>query len=330
MSDVVRLALAIHGSDRPDARVAWVAARQHGVVAYRQLVGLGLARGAIEWRIAARRLHRLHVGVYAVGHANVSAHGSRLAAVLACGPGALLSHRSAAAHLGLGPVVAGRLDVTCPGRTRVGHRGIAIHLPRRLNAEDATVHEGIPVTSLPRTLLDLAQVLGGRDVERALDAAERLHRFDLGAADRLLERTRGHRGRGRFARALRNHRPAPTRSELERRFLELCRNAGLPHPLPNTMVAGIEVDALWPHQRLVVELDGHAFHRTPLAFETDRRRDTTLQLSGYRVLRFTHRRLHDEPGEVVQTLRDLLSRSPERPGRAPGANARAPRAGPAS
>ena len=311
-------------------RIAWVAERQHGVVTCRQLAGLGVGRGGIRARVLAGRLHRMYPGVYCVGHRQLTANGRRLAAVLACGPGALLSHRSAAAHFGITAAEPSRLDVTSPGRNRAGPRGIAVHLPRRLHAEDATVHEGIPVTSTARTLLDLAQMAGQRDVDRALDAAERLGRFDLAAAERLLERTPGHRGRGRFARALRAHRPGPTRSELERRFLKVCRRAGLPHPQVNTRVAGIEVDAVWRRQRLVVELDGHAYHRTPLAFEGDRRRDAVLQLRGYRVLRITYRRLHDEPEEVVRIVRELLSWSPERPGGARGAGARAPRAGPAS
>ena len=280
-------------------------------------------------RVLAGRLHRMYLGVYSVGHRQLTENGHRLAAVLACGPGALLSHRSAAAHIGFGPAVAGRLDVTCPGRRRAGPRGIAVHLPRRLHAEDATVHDGIPVTSIARTLLDVAQVLGERDIERALDAAARSNRCRRSAADRLLHRTRGHRGRGRLARALRNHRPAPTRSELERRFLRLCHKAGLPYPQVNTRVAGIEVDALWADQRLVVELDGQAYHRTPRAFETDRRRDTTLQMSGYRVVRFSFRRLHDEPEETMRIVRELLSRSPGRPGGAHGASARAHPAVPA-
>lgn len=181
-------------------RIAWVADRQHGVVTCRQLAALGVGPGGIRSRVLAGRLHRMYLGVYSVGHRQLTENGHRLAAVLACGPGALLSHRSAAAHIGFGPALAGRLDVTCPGRRRAGPRGIAVHLPRRLHAEDATVHDGIPVTSIARTLLDVAQVLGERDIERALDAAERLHRFDLAAADRLLDRTHGHRGRGRLAR----------------------------------------------------------------------------------------------------------------------------------
>ena len=311
-------------------RIAWVADRQHGVVTYRQLAGLGVGRGGVHARVRAGRLHRLHPGVYSVGHRYLGSAGRRLAAVLACGPGALLSHRSAAVHLGLSDRDPRSVDVTAPGRKRAGPRGIALHLPRRLHPEDATIHDGIPVTSVARTLLDLAQMVGQRDVDRALDTADRLHRFDLGAAERLLERSRGHRGQGRLARALGGHVPAPTRSEFEQRFLKLCRKARLPDPRVNTRVAGIEVDAVWPRQRLVVELDGHAYHRTPRAFEADRRRDATLQLHGYRVVRVTYRRMQDEPAEIARIVRELLSRSRERPGGARRAGAPRRRAGPAS
>lgn len=284
-----------------------MADRQHGLVTYRQLAGLGVGRGGVRARVVAGRLHRVYRAVYSVGHRQLGADGRRLAAVLACGPGALLSHRSAAAHLGLSDRDPRTVDVTAPRRTRAGPRGIALHLPRRLHAEDSTIHDGIPITSVARTLLDIAQTGEQREVDRALDTADRLHLLDLGAAERLLERSRGHRGQGRLARALGGHVPGPTRSELEQRFLKLCRETGLPDPRVNTRVAGIEVDAAWPDQHLVVELDGHAYHRTPRAFEADRRRDATLQLHGYRVVRVTYRRLHDEPAEIARIVRELLS-----------------------
>ena len=141
-----------------------------------------------------------------------------------------------------------------------------------------------------------------------LDAAERLELFDLAATDRLLARSRGHRGLRRLRRVLREYQGPPpvTRSELERRFLELCRDAGLPRPQVNTLIAGQEVDMLWPDRKLIVELDGRTYHRTRMAFEEDRKRDAILQVAGYRVIRVTYQRLHDESTALVTLLRSLL------------------------
>jgi very-short-patch-repair endonuclease len=168
------------------------------------------------------------------------------------------------------------------------------------------------VTSVARTLLDLAEVLSARRLLRVLEEAERLRLFDLDAIDRLAGRSHGRRGLGelRLALAGMDDEPPPTRSELERRFLELCRAEHLPPPAVNAWLAGFEVDALWPEQRLVVELDGYAFHGARAAFERDRVRDAAIQLAGYRVLRVTHRRLAAEPGAVAEAVRALLDAAP--------------------
>jgi hypothetical protein len=170
------------------------------------------------------------------------------------------------------------------------------------------VCDGIPVTSVARTLLDLAEVLPRRRLERAFDEADRQHLLDLSAIGRLCERSRGRHGLKPLKALLSaRFRPVPeTRSELERQFLDLCRQAGLPPPLVNCHVAGFEIDAAWPDRRLVVELDGFAFHHTRSAFERDRARDAELQLAGHRVLRVTARRLADEPREIVRAIRLLL------------------------
>ena len=157
--------------------------------------------------------------------------------------------------------------------------------------------------------MDLAQVSRQRQLRRALDESERLGLFDLGALERLIARSNGHRGLGRLKAAIRDYRGPPpiTRSELERLFLDLCHEAGLPRPQTNILVEGYEVDAAWLDHRLVVELDSHGYHGTRAAFENDRVRDAILQAAGYRVIRITQRRMEDAPAEVVRLLRALLS-----------------------
>jgi hypothetical protein len=192
-------------------------------------------------------------------------------------------------------------------RSRHGRPGIRLHRVYSLHADDRAQSDGIPVTSVSRTLLDLAGVLNPRQLERALDEAERLRLFDLRAVERLLARSRGRRGVRPLSDLLALRRlPLDTRFELERRFVELCRDADLPPPAVNVVVEGYEVDAAWPAARLVVELDGYAFHNTRRSFESDRARDAALQVAGHRVLRLTKRRLEAEPEAIVQELRSLL------------------------
>jgi hypothetical protein len=199
-------------------------------------------------------------------------------------------------------------DVTTSRRCR-GRPHIVLHRSRLLHPEDGAVRDGIPVTSVARTLLDLAKVVRPEQLDRALEAAERLALFDLSAVKRLIARSHGRHGLRALNAALGDYRtPAFTRSELERRFLDVCEQAGLPRPAANLFIAGAEVDMSWPDHRLVVELDGHDSHRTRAAFERDRVRDASLQLAGYRVLRITHRRLEAEPAEVIGALRRLLDR----------------------
>jgi predicted transcriptional regulator of viral defense system len=188
---------------------------------------LGIGRGAIAHRVAEGRLHRLYRGVYAVGHPTVPGDGRLMAAVLACGEGALASHRNAGAHWGIAPYHGARIDVTTTARGRTGPAGVTVHRVRALHPEDRAVREGIPVTSVARTLLDLAEIVSPRRLERAFEGAERLRVLDAAAVQRLLERSRGRRG----LRALRALLAAycgevpETRSPLERRFLDFCREA---------------------------------------------------------------------------------------------------------
>lgn len=232
-----------------------------------------------------------------------------MAAVLACSKGALLSHQSAAALWQFRTTSRAQVDVTVPGRTRRGRPGVALHLVRNLHPDDGTARDRIPVTTVARTLLDLGEALSPTQLQRAFEEADRLELIDMRAIEQLLERSRGRRGLKPLAALLATHRgPAPPiRSELERLFLDLCHRADLPPPTVNARVEGWEVDALWREQRLIVELDGYAFHGDRASFERDRTRDATLQLAGYRVLRVTHRRLETEPAAVADTVRSLLA-----------------------
>ena len=286
---------------------------QHGIVSIGQLRALGLTPWAITRRVAAGHLHPLHRGVYAVGHTAIGRHGRWLSAVLACGPGAALSHRDAGMLSGLPGALRGRIDVTTPRRGRGARPGIELHRVRALAPQDVTVREGIPVTTIARTLVDLADVLSIRDLQRAFHEAEVLRLLDARAVTQAAKRVIGRPGLHRID-ALIEHPAAPLRSELERRFLTLCHTAGLPTPEVNSTIhaAGrsIEVDFHWPAQRLVVETDGAAAHATRRAFEEDRRRDVELTIAGLRVVRFTWRRITDTPGEVGAALAALLSPTP--------------------
>lgn len=293
-----------------DQALAVLAAGQHGVVARSQLRAAGLGQSAIDHRVRSGRLHVVHAGVYAVGQPRLPARGDWMAAVLACGRGAVLSHSTAAALWGIRASSAARVDVTVARRGAHHRRGIRVHAVRDLDPEDRAQREQIPITSVARTLLDLAEVLQPQTLSRAFEEAERLELLDLRAIERLWVSNRGRHGLRRLRLLLDDARPANTavRSELERLFLDLCHEAGLPMPTVNVVVEGFEVDAFWPDAGLVVELDGHQFHRSRSAFERDRARDAALLLAGYRVLRITHRRLKTEPEALERTVRSLLAR----------------------
>ena len=293
----------------PDQRIASIAAVQHGVVAARQLRAAGLSTGQIENRMRVGRLHAVHRGVYLVGHAALTREGRWMAAVLACGADAVLSHRAAGAHHGLPPASAGSIDVTLPRTTgRKSRRGIALHRVASLRAEDRSVHEGIPVTSVARTLFDLASVVSPTAVERAVEESERLRLFDLRAVESVMDRHPRQAGSAVLRAILAEYSVDHelTRSGLERLFLRLCQARGIPRPVVNRVVGPFEVDFSWPGQPLLVECDGRDTHGTSAAFERDRARDAWLTARGYRVVRFTWAGIVRRPDEVAGLLRQLL------------------------
>lgn len=244
--------------------------------------------------------------MYAVGHTDLSPHGRCLAAVFGCGEGALLSHWSAAWLWGLMPTSPVPIHVTTPIPRR-GRLGLTIHRSRTFAVEDRAEVEGIPVTSVARTALDLAARVRFRSVQRLLQRSEELKLFDLPRFDSVLDRNRGHRGNGPLRRALLLYRPPPfTRSGLERHFLRLLEEAGLPEPAMNYTEAGYEVDAYWPELRFGVELDVYETHGSRLAFERDRFRQEDLKLAGVEMIRITGPRLDQEPDRVLKRVGRLL------------------------
>ncbi|MGH2914151.1 MAG: type IV toxin-antitoxin system AbiEi family antitoxin domain-containing protein [Solirubrobacteraceae bacterium] len=301
---------------RLDAPLAEAAARQHGVVALAQIVELGLTASAVHKRAAEGRLHRVHRGVYSLAPPKLlSWRGRYMAAVLAAGPGAVVSHGEAAALHGL-CATSGRFGVavTVPGCTARRRRGIEIHRSMTLTAADVTTVDGIPCTTVARTLLHLAAVVAQRQLERALDQAEVMRALDLRALDNQLARNPRAVGAAPLRAALALHRPddAPAESELEAAFLDLCRAAGLPVPERQAWLLlddgedPIRVDFAWRAQLLVLETDGRRFHQTARSFESDRRRDQRLALAGWQVVRVTWRQLHERPQEVVALVAGLL------------------------
>jgi very-short-patch-repair endonuclease len=297
--------------------LAHLATRQHGVVSAKQLQALGYAERTIrEWAVDGR-LHRLHQGVYAVGHRRLTWHGRCWAAVLGAEANevdevvwpAVASHASAAYLWGLYRYAPEVIDVTAPIRRRA-KREFRVHFSSILVEEDRGEREGIPVTSVPRTLLDLAVRARPDQMERLLERTEERDLLDLRALEALLDRAGGHRGRGRLRRALALYRPDPafTRSHFERSFRALVRAAGLPSPSMNFNVAGYELDAYWPQHRFAVELDLFETHGTRAAFERDRLRQEELKLLGIEMIRVTRPRLQREPDAVVRNLAALLER----------------------
>lgn len=290
-----------------DARLADLATRQHGVVSARQLARLGFSSSAIGRAVERGRLRRVYRGVYVVGHERSDWHCRCMAALLAAEP-AVASHFSAAWLWGLLRSRAETIHVTTTTCAR-GRRGFVLHRAP-LDSADRAEREGIPVTGLGRTYLDLAAATSADRLGRFLERGEELQIFDLREVDGALARARGHPGRGPLRRALTIYRedPAFVRSGVEVRFRDLIRSSGLPMPAANFSVAGMELDAYWERERFAVELDVFATHGSRAAFERDREREDDLQLLGIEVLRITDVRLEREPAAVVRRVVAHLER----------------------
>lgn len=294
--------------DQTLAGRAWaLASKQHGVVARWQLLALGLSAQAIQHRLTRGRLHRINRGIYAVGRPALDREGRCMAAVLACGSGAVLSHKSAAALWGVGPWPP-VVEVTIPVASPRKRDSIRVHRRPNLLATHVTVHRAIPVTTPLRTAIDLAARLDSAKLERMINEADRLGLFNPEELLAELDDYRGVRGVRPLRSILGARAFRLTDSELERRFLRIVERAKLPFPLTQQNVAGFRVDFFWPDLGLVVETDGLTYHRTPAQQARDRVRDQTHLAAGLTPLRFTHAQVRYEPGYVSETLSSLMSR----------------------
>jgi very-short-patch-repair endonuclease len=285
-----------------------LAEKQHGVLAWRQLIELGLTEGQIKSRLNDGQLVPLHRGVFALGHRHIGLYGEWMAAVLACGPGAVLSHGTAAQLWG---IRGSRKPIEV---TRVsGHRrphGVRLHQTRSLPAEHITVEAGIPVTTLERTFLDNAPRLDEKQLEHDLAAADRSRRLRWPNLWLVLsEHGRGRKGVKRLKRVAAEADPrladAVSASEVD--FLILCREEGLKMPQVNVLVEGKKVDFYWPKERLIVEADSYGFHGDPRAFELDHQSTVDLEVAGYRVHRTTYKMLQANPGPFLSLVAASLA-----------------------
>ncbi|HEU5061946.1 MAG TPA: DUF559 domain-containing protein [Solirubrobacterales bacterium] len=294
-----------------EGEIAELARRQRGVVARQQLLDLGLGEDSIERRLALGRLHRLLPGVYAVGHRLIPRHGWLMAAVLASGPEAVLSHHSAASLWGLRGYSERAVDVTVP-RKSTSSKLVKRH-HSLVPPDERTTEEGIPVTTVPRAILDLAATEDAETIQSLLRESEFLELSDRLSLPHLLERYPGRRGTRKVRSALERLAEEPQgrrRSALEERFGPFLRRYRLPLPRYNDWIAlgdkRVCVDCHWPEVRQIVELDGWQGHRTKTAFREDRARDRRLRVAGYSVIHITWNQLDDEPEAIAADLRALL------------------------
>lgn len=311
-----------HKEDRKDARragdaVAALATRQHGVISRHQARALGLTDTMIASRVAAGTFQPVLRGVFAVGHLAFGRHGLMLAAVLACGDGAVVSHGAAAELLGLWDREPVLIDVIAPGKRGCRIDGVRWHRGHPLPAGEATRVAGVPCTTVSRTLVDLAGSVGERTLRRLVEQGAVLRALDATEIDRMLARRR-RRGAPSLRRLIAPWRmgdgsPPKLRSVLEARLLAAMADAGLPRPHCNAVLVvdghRLEVDFLWEARRLIAETDGERTHGTPVAFRRDRWRDQVLGAAGYRVVRVTWRQIADEREATLARLRRALSPS---------------------
>jgi very-short-patch-repair endonuclease len=296
-----------------EARIAELAEEQYGVVGLGQLEEIGWGGAAVRKRGQSGRLHRIHAGVFAVGHRSLGRRGEQMAAVLACGDGAVLSHGSAAELWGFGAGSAARIDVTAPNRRGRSPSGITAHRDGTIQGADHLEIDGIPCTTVPRTLLDLAGSSSVGDLRRALSEAEVLRLLDKPAVRRLIRRSRGRRGVARLRVLLDELHPETnrTRSELERLFLRMVTRAKLPSPEVNVWLplegGAVKPDFLWRDANLIVETDSRRFHDTDSTFVSDRRREQRLLVAGWRVSRCTWEEVEQEPLRLARTVATLIA-----------------------
>jgi very-short-patch-repair endonuclease len=281
--------------------------RQHGVLSRAQLLELGLSSEAIVHRLSTGRLHRVAWGIYAVGRPELSQHGRWLAAVLSCGPTAVLSHLSAAALWGIRPLESRETEVTVATRIRRRRPGVVVHC-RALEPNEWTSHDGVPATCPHRTLLDVATVLRPGRLEAAINEADKLDLIDPGSLRAALDDYPGRPGVATLRTILDRQLFRLTDSDLERRFLAIVRRAGIPVPETGQRLNGFKVDFHWPDLGLVVETDGLRYHRTPGQQARDRLRDQAHTAAGLTQLRFTHAQVRYEPEQVQATLVAVVAR----------------------
>ena len=293
------------GQDLPRDRIVAESARD-GVVGLKELGDHGVSDDAVHRSVKAGRLHPVLPGVYAVGHPTLSWRGRLRAALLWCGDEAVLSHTTAASLQELLRSSSALVHVTIPRGGRTSQRWVRVHHTRRLAEWERTELNGLAMTSIERTLVDIAGEVRQERLEQAVVRAERSGQLDWAALRRT---ARGKPGTRKLHAVIAQFDPlAPAANEgIERTFLRLIRKAKLPKPEVNVSLHNHEIDFLWREQKLVVELDSRQFHLTPTAFESDRKRDIHLQGLGYTVLRITHRRLQQEPAAVIRELTYFLS-----------------------
>ena len=290
------------------SEVLGIAARQHGLITRTQLLALSLHRRSIQHRVRAGRLHVIRHGVYGVGSPRLDRTGEWMAAILACGSGAVLSHASAAALWGVRAVRSGPIHVSVPAPRRPRQPRVIVHRRARLEDRDVTTRAGIPVTSIVLTLVDLAAESGRAELETAVNEADKLDLIDPEALRAALPRFAGRPGVMALRRLLDRDSFTLTDSELERLFLPIARRAGLSRPRTQERVNGFRVDFYWPDLGLVVETDGLRYHRTPGEQARDRRRDQAHAAAGLVALRFTRAQMRFEPNYVEAILARVAGR----------------------
>lgn len=286
-----------------DLAIASIAERQHGNITRGQLIDIGLNADQIDYRVKTGRLHRVHRGVYAVGRPPRTAIERAAAAVLACGPDAALSHRSALALWGLTDRWPWASDVIVPRDRRP--KGISVHRAADLISRDFRRHNSIRATSPARTILDCAPFMSDKALARAVNEARRSKQLRLSDLADVVRRFPYHRGACRL-RPLASASGGPTRSGWEDSFPAFCRRFGLPEPVMAAKVAGYEVDALFPREKVIVELDGWEFHSTRASFESDRDRDASTLATGHVTVRVTWERMHGRPHPEAARLHKIL------------------------